>query len=108
MNRVERKEAITVSEAICAFLRQSRLASGLNTRLVYKAWDEASGAGKYTLKRYFRNGVLYITTSSSVVCSQLEFQKAALVEKMNAILSSDELFMGAGGSPDYIKELRLK
>lgn len=108
MSRVERKDPITVGDALRLFLGQSRLSSGLNTRRIFAAWDEASGAARYTLKRFYRNGVLYITTSSSVVCSQLEFQKHALVDKMNAILSSDELFLDNGSHSDWIKELRLK
>jgi hypothetical protein len=35
------------------------------------AWDQASGAAPYTIKRYFRDGKLFITLSSSVLCSQL-------------------------------------
>ena len=108
MSRVERKEPVTLGEALRLFIGQSRLSAGLNTRRIFAAWDEASGASKYTLKKFYRNGILYVTTSSSVVCSQLEFQKRALVEKMNTILSEDEFFIKDSSDSDFIKELKLK
>lgn len=90
------------------FLRQSRLASGLNGRRIFAAWDDASGAAAYTLKKYFRDGKLYITLSSSVVRSQLNCQKALLLDKINAILEKDELFTPQSGSGPYVTELILK
>ncbi|MCQ2181094.1 MAG: DUF721 domain-containing protein [Bacteroidales bacterium] len=108
MNKVQRKEAVSLGDALTAFLKRSRLASGLNTRRVFAAWDEASGAGGCTLKRFFRDGTLYITTSSSVVCSQLKYRKEALLDRMNDILSADELFVDDGTGPRYVKELKLK
>lgn len=108
MSRVERKEPMRLGDALHMYLKISRLAAPLNTRRVFEAWDEVSGAGKYTLKKFYRGGVLYITTSSSVICSQLKFQKDVLVEKMNARLRSDELFCGDDANTGFIKELKLK
>lgn len=103
-----RKTALSVGDAIKDFLKQYKLASGMNTQLIFKAWDEASGAGKYTLKKYFREGKLYITLSSSVVRTQLSFQKDILKDRINGILSSEELFTGDGSTGDFVKELILK
>lgn len=108
MSRVERKVPVGIGEVLQEFLRSSRMSAGLNTQRVFAAWDDASGASKFTLKRFYRNGVLYITTSSSVVRSQLEYQKDVLVEKMNAILSADDLFIKNDPQVGYISELRLK
>lgn len=108
MSRVPRKTAITVDEALKAFLRQSRLTAGLNTQRIFSAWDQASGAGLYTVRRFFRDGKLYITVNSSVVRSQLLFQKDALVEKINSILSDDILFDGEDKAVGFVKELILK
>lgn len=108
MSRVERKEPLEIGAILQDFLRVSHLSSGLNTQRVFAAWDDASGASRFTLKRFYRNGVLYITTSSSVVRSQLEYQKDMLVEKMNSILSGDELFVKDDSKVGYVKELRLK
>ena len=106
MSRVARKQAVSLAEAIQEYLKASRLTSGLNTQRIFAAWDAASGAGRYTVRRFFRDGRLYITVDSSVVRSQLSFQREALLGKVNALLAQDELFTG-DGSP-AVQELILK
>jgi len=106
MNRIPRKKAITIAEAMMDFIRQAKLAPGLNTRCIFNAWDEASGASSYTLKRFFRDGKLYVTLSSSVVKSQLSMQNRLLVEKINGILKENELF--TPGENYKVRELILK
>lgn len=108
MSRVPRKTAITIEEALKAYLRQNKLTAGLNTQRIFSAWDDASGAGPYTVRRFFRDGKLYITVNSSVVRSQLLFQKAALIEKINSILEKDILFDGEDKAVGLVKELILK
>ena len=105
---IRRKEALTMEEVIEEYIKSAKLASGLNTQRVFAAWDECSGAGPFTLKRYFRSGTLYITLNSSVIRNQLSFQKAALIEKMNATLSGDKLFTSDNRTTGYIRELVLK
>ena len=105
---VRRKEALTMEEVVEEFIKSAKLASGLNTQRVFAAWDECSGAGPFTLKRYFRSGTLYVTLSSSVIRNQLSFQKEALIEKMNATLSGDKLFTSDNRTAGYIQELVLK
>ena len=90
------------------FIKSAKLASGLNTQRVFAAWDECSGAGAFTLKRYFRSGTLYVTLNSSVIRNQLLFQKEALIEKMNATLSGDSLFTPDNRTAGYVKELVLR
>jgi len=106
--RIARKKALSMDELVRMYIDSMRLAPALNTRRIFAAWDEASGAGPYTLKRFFRDGRLYITLSSSVVRNQLSFQSQALVEKMNAILSKDELFARDDTRVSFVKELILK
>ena len=105
---IRRKEALTMEEVIEEYIKSAKLASGLNTQRVFAAWDECSGAGPFTLKRYFRSGVLYVTLKSSVIRNQLSFQKEALIEKMNATLSGDPLFTSDNRTVGFIKELVLK
>ena len=45
--------------------------------------------------------------NSSVLRSQLYFQKAALLEKINSLLRKDELFSGGDGFK-HVKELIIK
>ena len=105
---IRRKEALTMEEVIEEYIKSAKLASGLNTQRVYAAWDECSGAGPFTLKRYFRSGTLYITLNSSVIRNQLMFQKEALIEKMNATLSGDSLFTSDNRTVGYVKDLVLR
>jgi len=86
----------------------SGLGSGHNTYRIFEAWDNASGAAQYTLRRYFRDGKLYITLNNSVVRGQLFFQKDALLEKINHLLEEDPLFIRDDAKVGFVKELILK
>lgn len=89
-------------------IASSGLGMSHNTRRIYAAWDEASGASNYTIRRFFRDGKLYITLSSSVIRSQLSVRKAFLLEKINTILSEDALIIDNNTYPKEVKELILK
>lgn len=106
--RIHRKEAVGMDKVVQEFIKSMKLAAGLNTQRIFAAWDACSGAGPYTLKRYFRGGKLYITLSSSVIRNQLYFQRAVLIEKMNAYLSQDSLFTADNKSVGFITELILR
>lgn len=106
--RIARKNAVGMDELVRIYVRSMKLTSALNTRRIFAAWDDASGAAPYTLKRFFRDGRLYITLSSSVIRNQLSFQTDVLVEKMNAILSQDDLFERDDPRVSFVKELILK
>ena len=105
---VRRKEALTMEEVIEEYIKSAKIASGLSTQRIFAAWDECSGAGPFTLKRYFRGGTLYVTLNSSVIRNQLSFQKAELLRKMNATLSGDKLFTADNRTVGFIQELVLK
>ncbi len=107
MNKLQYRRYTSLGDAIRLMLRQNGLGPELDRRRIYAAWDDASGAGPYTLRRYFKDGRLYITVNSSVIRSQLHFQKDALLEKINALLSEDALF-SSGGTNRYVKELIIK
>ena len=106
--RIARKKALDMEEVVSMYIKSMKLTAGLNTQRIFSAWDDASGAAPYTLKRFFRDGKLYITLSSSVVRNQLSFQSDVLVEKMNSILAKDELFTKDDPRVSYVKELILK
>ena len=106
--RITRKRAMSMEELIPMYIKSMKLSTGLNTPRIFAAWDEASGAAQYTLKRFFRDGKLYITLSSSVVRNHLSFQNAELVERINQILSRDELFVRDDPRVSFVRELILK
>lgn len=108
MNGINRKDPIAMEELVPLFLQSMRLSSGLNTRRIYAAWDAVSGAGRHTLRHYFRDGKLYITLNSSMVRNQLGFQKAALLEQINETLRRDALFLQDDPSVRFVEELILR
>ena len=69
--RITRKRAMSMEELVPLYIKSMKLSAGLNTHRIFAAWDEASGAAGYTLKRFFRDGKLYITLNSSVVRNHL-------------------------------------
>lgn len=105
---MSRKKAIDMKELMAQFLKSSGLSKDLNTQRIFAAWDEVSGAARFTVKKFFREGRLYITLDSSVVRSQLMFQKDTILEKINDALSKDELFTQEGPSRRVVTEIILK
>ena len=107
-NRISRKNALSMKEVVDIYIREMKLSSGLNTQIVFKAWNEVSGAGQYTLRRFYRDGVLTITLSSSMVRNTLFFQRETLVKRINEYLEKDSLFMKDDARVSFVKELILK
>ena len=109
--KLRRKTAQPVSEIVTDVFKSMGLSYGMNNHLIFEAWERISGAGPYTVKRFFRDGKLYITLNSSVVRSQLQIQ-----ESINAELASDPLFSTEAskrtdGQMDpkiFVKQLILK
>ena len=108
MSKVARKTAVPLEDLIHEYLRAGHLTAPLNTRRIFAAWDTASGAARYTVRRFFRDGKLYITVDSSVVRSQLSFQRQELIGKINALLAQDDLFTRDDGHVGFVQELILK
>lgn len=106
--RINRKNAIPLGTAIQEYLESSRLSTGMNTRRIFAAWDAVSGAGPFTIKRYYRSGKLYITLQSSVVCSQLYPRRGELTDKINEFLSRDEFFCPDNKTVSWVEEIILK
>ena len=107
-SRIHRKHPLSMEEVVDMFIRDLKLSTGLNTQCVFRAWDNASGAANYTVRRFFRDGKLYITLNSSALRSMLFLQKAALVDKMNILLNQDPLFTKDDKRASYVKEIILK
>ena len=107
-NRIPRKDAVGMSELVSQYIKEMKLTSGLDRQRVFAAWNEVSGASRYTVGLYFRNGMLYCTISSSMVRSQLYFQRDLILKKINEFLKNDELFSGYGLDHDHVKGLILK
>ena len=105
---IHRKKALEMSEVIQMYIQSMKISAGLNTRRIFKAWDEASGAAQFTMKRYFRDGKLHITLNSSMARMQLSMQTDLIKEKINQILENDELFVKDDPRVRYVDEIILK
>ena len=53
---INRKDPVAMEELVQMFIKSMKLSASLNTRRIFEAWDAASGASRYTLRRYFRDG----------------------------------------------------
>ncbi|MBR6055406.1 MAG: DUF721 domain-containing protein [Bacteroidales bacterium] len=106
--RMEKKKPDPVASVVPVYLRAMRLTSGMNTRRIFKAWEEASGAAEHTLRQFFRAGTLYVTLDSSVIRSRLSYETDLIKEKINAILREDPLFTGSDRFVGLVEKIVLK
>lgn len=106
-NRLRRREAIGMDELVEEFIRDMKLAAGLNRQRAIAAWNAVSGASRYTVDVNLKDKVMYCIIGSSMVRSQLYFQKDVILTQINQYIEDDELFV-KDGEPPYVKELILK
>lgn len=105
-NRLRRKEAVGMERLVQDFIREMKLSSGINRQRARHAWDDVSGASRYTLDVSLDKGVLYVTLNSSMARNQLYFQRDILMKKINEYLESDSLFVK--GSTPAVRNIILK
>lgn len=106
--RLDRREARGMDETVTALIRTLGLTSRLNTRRIFEAWDSVSGQGDKTLRRYYRDGKLYITLSSSMLRTRLGYEKELLVSRINEALGRDPLYTPLKGLDKPVKEIVFK
>lgn len=107
-NRIGRKQAQGMTELVMQYIREMKLTTGFNTHRIFEAWDAVSGASRYTVSRFYRDGMLYCTISSSVVRNQLYFQRDVLVQKLNEYLDNDDMVIRDRVDGPIVKELILR
>jgi predicted nucleic acid-binding Zn ribbon protein len=105
---IRRKEALSMDQVVEEFIKSAKLASGLNTQRIFSAWDECSGAGPFTLKRYFRSGTLYITLSSSVWRRELQMRLVQILTRINELLREDPLFTPDDPRTGFVQQIILR
>ena len=96
-NRLRRKEAVGMDRLVQEFIREMKIASGVNKCRAQEAWNQVSGASRYTMDVNLDNGILYVTLNSSMARNQLYFQRDVLVQKMNEFLKNDPIFVKGEG-----------
>lgn len=105
--RFSRRDAVRMDELVSDFVREMKLAAGLNRQLIYDAWDRVSGAAPVTISKYMKGRVLYCGISSSAVRQQLFFRRKSILDAINDLLREDPLFSEAGEAP-YLKNIVLQ
>ena len=106
-NALRRRNAVGMDELVEEFIREMKLASGISRQRVREAWNVVSGAGNYTIDVQIVNGVMYCNMASSMVRSQLYFQKDVILAQINEYLKNDVLYV-KNGDNSYIKDIVLK
>lgn len=107
-NRIGRKDAQGMHELIGQYIREMKLSAGFNRQRIFEAWDTVSGASRYTVDRFFRDGILYCTISSSVVRNQLYFQRDVILKQINECLESDDMLVRDGKGGPVVRNLVLR
>lgn len=107
-NKLRRHEAVGMDELVTQFIRDMKLASGLNRQRAAEAWNTVSGAARYTLDVTFDRGMMICSISSSVVRNQLYFQRDILLARLNEHLASDPLFVSDKQEGPIVRNLILR
>ncbi len=97
-----------MATAIKSYIRAMHLVAGHNTQRVFMAWDEVTKAGKYTTNKFFKDGILYITLTSSVARNRLSFQLDNIVRALNDYLLHDDLFIQDDPQSRLVTKIILK
>lgn len=91
---MRRQQADTIGDIYKAILDHTWLGPAMQKIEVFRAWEEVVGAraARATANKFFRDGVLYLTLSSSVLRSQLYFRLEDIRHQINSkVTGSEEL-----------------
>ena len=96
-----------MEELVSAYVKEMKLAAGLDRQLVFDAWDKVSGAASVTIAKYMKGRVLYCGISSSAIRQQLFFRRKNILDSINALLAEDPLLSEQNGTP-FLKNIVLQ
>lgn len=105
---VPRKEPKGMPELMKLFVSHYGLTAELNRHRVLETWDTVSGAAAFTIGKYYKGGKLSVSISSSMVRSQLCFQKEGLIQAINERLAEDPLFQADCEKVGFVKDIILR
>jgi hypothetical protein len=85
---MRRQKAVPVGEIFLEMLRRNGLEEGVRRVDIFNAWNSVVGErySRYTTSKFFRDGRLVCTISSSAAKSSLIMHRLKIVQKMNTIL----------------------
>ena len=96
-NRLRRKDAVGMEQLVQDYIREMKIASGINRQRALEAWSIVSGASAYTIDVSLDKGILYVTLNSSLARNQLYFQRDVLLTRINGFLDQDTMFVKGNG-----------
>ncbi len=84
-------DILNFSEALSNFVSSNKLEKGLEKVNVKDIWAEQMGSGvnNYTTAIEFKNNILYIQLSSSVLREELSYGKVKIINMLNEALGKD-------------------
>lgn len=87
---MKRENTQLISAIIKEFIREEHLEEGLQRVRIFQAWDIVVGeaGSKVTTNKFFKDGILYCTISSSIVRTQLYYRKEDIITQINNLLST--------------------
>ena len=88
----ERKnDNLPLGEALREFIRENKLQKGMDKVNAREAWINLMGKGvnNYTTSVELRNGVLFVSLSSSVLREELSHGKSKIIDLLNEELGRD-------------------
>ncbi len=82
---MERSNTKSIAEAICAYLKGSKLEKSLKERQLVQSWESLLGksVARATSKIYLKHGTLYVHLNSSVVKNELFMLQDEILKKLN-------------------------
>lgn len=106
-NRLSRKEPERIENLLKYCVNELKIGKNIDDAKVFIAWDRVSGAKDFTISKYFSQGTLYCTLSSSMVRNQLYFQRERLLSLLNEELSNEVLYTAPQDGP-MVRRLVLR
>lgn len=87
------REARTLKDLLDQFVDEGRLKKGMKQMRVKDAWADVMGAGvvSYTQNIAFRNGILYVGLTSSVLRAELSMGKQKIMQMLNEHVGSNAI-----------------
>lgn len=88
---MKRENTQLISVILKEFIKEEQLEDGLLRTRIFKVWDLIVGetGARATSNKFFRDGVLYCTITSSIIRTQLYYRKDDIVAQINKMLNDN-------------------
>jgi len=89
MSNRRNNEFLSIKQVMATVLQENKLQKGIDLVLIKEAWAEVMGSGvvSYTNDVQFKNGILYVKLTSSVLREELSYGKEKIVKLLNEKLN---------------------